>query len=164
MGSGCKKLVRNCRLPVPVAVVLNLSDFNSPPLFFLDLHSPDRPVCAFGRSLSPSDLFSVRSHCPSTGSLSSGDHPSHSVPPFSRRLFPGDLIQYYPSIAVAGTTHALRQSSITKIEKGEYPLTLYSGDTITLNMSVKKIIPGDLRLAVDDDSENKSKWIRRRHG
>jgi hypothetical protein len=78
------------------------------------------------------------------------------VRPFSRRLFPGDIIQYYHSISVAGTPHALRQSTITKIEKGDYPLTLYLGDTITLNMQVKKIIPGDLRLAVGDGSENKS--------
>ena len=53
-------------------------------------------------------------------------------------------------MAVAGLPSALCESSITEITKGEYPLTLFSGDTITLDMRVKKVFPGDLRLAADE--------------
>ena len=55
-------------------------------------------------------------------------------------------------MSVFGTASALTQSTITKIAKDEHPLTLLSGDTITLNMKVMKVFSGDLRFAADESS------------
>ena len=63
-------------------------------------------------------------------------------------------------MSIAGVASALGETTITKITKTEYPLTLLSGDLITLDMQVKKILPGDLRITatVDDvdDPNNES--------
>ena len=54
---------------------------------------------------------------------------------------------YYPPMSTAGDPSALVRTTITAITKGDVPLTLRSGDIITLDTMVKKVAPGDLRMS-----------------
>ena len=57
-------------------------------------------------------------------------------------------------MSIYGVRSARCESFITKIEKGKTPLTLFSGDIITLDTKVKKIFSGDPRTAADEFNDS----------